>query len=68
VGDGRPKPSIFRSKPLEPHVRRCFERHPLGQPGVHALQKRPYLVRGFASAGAFDATAVRVFRAARARG
>jgi ureidoglycolate lyase len=62
VGDGHAILSIFRSRPLTPLVLKVFERHPLGSQAFMPLQGRPYLV-AVAPPGAFDAAAVRVFRA-----
>src|SRR4029079_9807993 len=43
-------------------VLKIFERHPLGSQSFVPLSGRPYLV-AVASAGAFDAAAIRLFRA-----
>ncbi len=67
VGDGRAILSLFRSKPLTPLVLKIFERHPLGSQAFMPLQGRPYLV-AVAPPGEFDATRVRVFRAAAHQG
>jgi ureidoglycolate lyase len=67
VGDGQAIISLFRSKPLDPLVLKIFERHPLGSQAFMPLQGRPYLV-AVAPPGDFDATAIRVFRAAAHQG
>ena len=67
VGDGRAIISIFRSKPLTPPVLKIFERHPLGSQAFMPLNSRPFLV-AVAPPGAFDPTAVRVFRAEATQG
>ena len=54
--------SLFRAKPLAELVLRSFERHPLGSQSFMPLSGRPYLV-AVAPAGAFDAAAIRLFRA-----
>jgi len=54
--------SLFRARPLGELVLRIFERHPLGSQSFVPLSGRPYLV-AVAPAGAFDAAAIRLFRA-----
>ena len=54
--------SLFRAQPLEELVLRMFERHPLGSQSFVPLGGRPYLV-AVAPAGAFDPSAIRLFRA-----
>jgi len=54
--------SLFRAQPLAELVLKVFERHPLGSQSFVPLGGRPYLV-AVAPAGAFDAGAIRVFRA-----
>ncbi|MES2442365.1 MAG: ureidoglycolate lyase [Pseudomonadota bacterium] len=59
--------SLFRARPLESLVLKVFERHPLGSQAFVPLSGRGYLV-AVAPAGAFDAGAVRVFRAEAGQG
>ena len=59
--------SMFRARPLGELVLRIFERHPLGSQSFVPLSGRPYLV-AVAPAGAFDAAAIRLFRAERNQG
>ena len=54
--------SLFRARPLSALVLKVFERHPLGSQSFVPLSGGPYLV-AVAPAGAFDAAAVRLFRA-----
>lgn len=61
-GGGAAAISLFRARPLGELVLRTFERHPLGSQSFVPLSGRPYLV-AVAPAGAFDVSAVRVFRA-----
>jgi len=61
-GGGTGAISLFRARPLSELVLRVFERHPLGSQAFVPLGGGDYLV-AVAPAGAFDAGAVRVFRA-----
>jgi ureidoglycolate lyase len=54
--------SLFRARPLAEPVLKGFERHPLGSQSFVPLSGRPYLV-AVAPAGAFDPSAIRLFRA-----
>ena len=61
-GGGAAAISLFRARPLAELVLRVFERHPLGSQTFVPLSGRPYLV-AVAPAGAFDPSAIRLFRA-----
>lgn len=54
--------SLFRARPMAALVLKMFERHPLGSQAFVPLGGGDYLI-AVAPAGAFDAGAVRVFRA-----